>query len=245
VKALEVADLVVEASGRRILDKVCLQVDPHEFLCLLGPNGGGKTTLLKAALGLVKPRAGRILVLGEPPETGRRRVGYLPQRKGFARGFPATAADLIVAAHRGTWPLRAREDEREAARRSLAEVDGEGLLDKPLHALSGGETQRVFLARALVNAPELLLLDEPTAGVDSRGREEFLDLLGGISEHGRHAAVLVTHNLAAVRRLADRVVYLEQTVVAEGTADEVLAHADLPRAAGHDHAESGPFCEED
>jgi ABC-type Mn2+/Zn2+ transport system ATPase subunit len=245
MKALEVADLVVEIGDERVLDGVSLDVAAREFLCLLGPNGGGKTTLLKAVLGLLAPRAGRILVLGEPPEKGRRRVGYLPQRKAFARGFPATAVDLIVAARRGAWPLRAREEEREAARRTLAEVGGEKLLDKALHALSGGETQRVFLARALVHAPELLLLDEPTAGVDSRGREEFLELLEGIAKQGRLAAVLVTHNLAAVRRLADRVVYLEHRVLADGSADEVLAHAELPRAAGHDHAESGPLCEED
>jgi ABC-type Mn2+/Zn2+ transport system ATPase subunit len=245
VSALEVEGLVVELSGRRILDGVSLRVEAHEFLCLLGPNGGGKTTLLKAALGLVRPTAGRITVLGETPERGRRRVGYLPQRKAFAHGFPAHAVDLVVAARRGEWPLRVGEEEREAARAALRRVGGEALLDKPLGALSGGETQRVFLARALVNAPELLLLDEPTAGVDAKGRAEFLDLLAEVSEDAQRAAVLVTHNLAAVKRLADRLVYLEQKVVAEGPPEAVLG-ADLPRLlAGHDHAEADALCEED
>ena len=248
MRALEIEDLVVELGGVRILDGVSLEAGASEFLCLCGPNGGGKTTLLKAVLGLVAPRAGRIRVLGEPPATGRRHVGYLPQRKAFAHNFPATAVDLIVAARRGTWPLRVRDDEREAARLALSRVGGEKLMGKALASLSGGETQRVFLARALVNGPSLLLLDEPTAGVDARGRAEFLGLLAEVKARGSLAAVLVTHNLEAVRRLADRVVYLDGTVVAAGPPDEVLADQALtPRASfGHDHAEAGAaVCEED
>ena len=248
MNALDVMGLVVELGGVRVLDDVSIHAGASEFLCLCGPNGGGKTTLLKAVLGLVAPVAGRIQVLGEPPAAGRRRVGYLPQRKAFAHNFPATAADLIVAARRGTWPLRVRSDEREAARAALARVGGEKLMDKPLASLSGGETQRVFLARALVNEPALLLLDEPTAGVDARGRAEFLDLLAEVKAGDSLAAVLVTHNLEAVRRLAQRVVYLDGRVVAEGPPDEALAdQALMPRAfLGHDHAEAAaPSCEED
>ena len=248
MRALEVEGLVVERGGVRVLDDVSLHAGASEFLCLCGPNGGGKTTLLKAVLGLIAPRAGRIRVLGEPPATGRRRVGYLPQRKAFAHNFPATAADLIVAARRGTWPLRIRPDERDLAEAALARVGGAKLLGKPLASLSGGETQRVFLARALVNEPALLLLDEPTAGVDARGRAEFLDLLAEVKARGSLAAVLVTHNLEAVRRLAQRVVYLDGKVVAAGPPDEVLGDQALtPRGFfGHDHAEAGvPVCEED
>jgi zinc transport system ATP-binding protein len=246
MRALDVEGLVVEIAGRRVLDGVSLQVEAREFLCLLGPNGGGKTTLLKAVLGLTPARAGRISVLGEPPERGRLRVGYLPQRKAFTHGFPARVIDLVVAARRGEWPLRVREDEREAARAVLRRIGGERLLDQPLQGLSGGEIQRAFLARALVKDPELLLLDEPTAGVDASGRTEFLDVLAEVSGQGRMSALLVTHNLAAVRRLADRVAYLEQKVVATGTPDEMLADGALPRAhAGHDHPEASVLCEED
>ena len=243
--ALRVEGLVVEAGGHRILDGVSLQVQGSEFLCLLGPNGGGKTTLLKAVLGLLPVTAGRIEVLGESPERGRHRVGYLPQRKAFAPTFPATTADLIVAARRGVWPLRVRDDEREAAREALRRVGGESLLDKTLATLSGGEMQRAFLARALVKAPHLLLLDEPTAGVDTRGRAEFIALLAEVARGGKLAAVLVTHNLTAVRRLADRVLYLDHRILAEGSAEEVLADGALAAAGGHDHAEAAAVCEED
>ena len=242
MKALETRGVSVDLGNTRVLDGVSLEVSAREFLCLLGPNGGGKTTLLKAVLGLVPVTAGRIEVLGEAPEHGRRRVGYLPQRKAFSPAFPATSAEVIVASRRGEWPLRLRAEEREAALSVLRRVGGESLVDRPLRGLSGGETQRVFLARALVNAPALLLLDEPTAGVDARGRAEFLDLLEEVAGEGALAAVLVTHNLAAVERLADRVVYLDHRILAAGPAAEVLADTELARAfAGHDHAEPGPL----
>jgi zinc transport system ATP-binding protein len=138
-------------------------------------------------------------------------------------------------------------DERELARRALARVGGERLLDTPLRGLSGGEMQRVFLARAVVDEPELLLLDEPTAGVDARGRAEFLDLLAGIAARDDLAAVLVTHSESAVRRLADRVVYLDRRVLAWGAPEDVLSR-EWERGAfgGHDHdAPARLLCEGD
>lgn len=247
-RVLEAEGLVVELGGRRILDEVSFWVARGEFVCLCGPNGGGKTTFLKAALGLLRPVAGSLRVFGAAPARARARVGYLPQRKSFAPDFPATAVELIVANLRGTWPLRVRPKERERAREVLARVGGEALVDQPLTGLSGGETQRVFLARALVNDPALLLLDEPTAGVDARGRAEFLELLGGIAAREDLAAVLVTHSVAAVRSLAERVVYLDRRLIAWGLPDEVLEAGELEgrEFAGRDHAEHGPvLCEDE
>ena len=186
--ALDVEGLVVEIAGRRILDDVSLHVERSEFLCLLGPNGGGKTTLLKAVLGLAA--RGR---------RAHRRAGRAAREGPAPRGLPAPAQGLRpeFPGHRGR-PHRGRARRRLAAARAGRRAGGRAALPatggraracstSPLAALSGGETQRVFLARALVNAPELLLLDEPTAGVDARGREEFLDLLDEvIAEQGRH-----------------------------------------------------------
>ena len=245
--ALRLSGVSVDVAGRRVLDEVAFEVGRGEFCCLCGPNGGGKTTLLKAALGLVPLAAGTIEVLGRTPVQARREVGYLPQAKGFNPGFPARAIEMILANHSGAWPLRISSADRELARRALARVGGERLLDAPLRGLSGGETQRVFLARAVVNEPALLLLDEPTAGVDARGRGEFLDLLAGVAERDDLAAVLVTHNAAAARRLADRVVYLDGRVQAWGPPADVLDR-EWARGAfgGHDHdAPASLLCEDE
>lgn len=247
--AIEAENLSVDLGGRRVLDGVSLSVATGEFVCLCGPNGGGKTSFLKAVLGLLPLAGGTLRVLGEPPESARRAVGYLPQRKGFAPDFPATVVELLVAARTGGWPFRVRSEEREAARAALGRVGGEKLLDRPLQGLSGGETQRAFLARALVSEPRLLLLDEPTAGVDAAGRSEFLEVLSEIAGREDLTAVLVTHNLGAVRRLADRVAYLDGRLRRFGPPAEVLTGgADEQRAfAGPDHEEQRPLavCEDE
>jgi zinc transport system ATP-binding protein len=236
--AFAARELVVELGGRRVLDAVSFDVEEGEFAALCGPNGGGKTTLLRAALGLVPLAGGTIEVLGARPGKAAAAVGYLPQAKPVSAAFPARVVDVIVAARRGAWPLWVSRDERARAASTLARVGGERLVDAPLRGLSGGELQRVFLARALASQPRLLLLDEPTAGVDERGRLEFLELLAGIKARSELAALLVTHNLEAVRRLAARVVYLDRSVRAWGPPAEVL---DRPWTgavpfAGHDHA---------
>jgi zinc transport system ATP-binding protein len=245
--ALRLENVSVDVEGRRLLDRVSFVVGRGEFCCLCGPNGGGKTTLLKTVLGILPFSEGVIEVLGRPPGQAQRAVGYLPQAKSFNPGFPARAVEMIVANQRGAWPLRVSAADRERARAALARVGGERLLDAPLRGLSGGEMQRVFLARAVVNDPALLLLDEPTAGVDARGRAEFQDLLAGVAERADVAAVLVTHNAATARRLADRVVYLDGRVRAWGQPNEVLDR-EWERGAldGHDHETPASFqCEDE
>jgi ABC-type Mn2+/Zn2+ transport system ATPase subunit len=230
-RVLEVKNLTVDLGGKRILEDVSFFIPKGEFVCLCGPNGAGKSTFLKAVLGLIKPTSGTVEILGQPPQANPKGVGYVPQRKTFDRDFPAKSIDLVVANLRGKWPLRNRPEEREKAAAVLKRVGGEKLIDKDLSGLSGGETQRVFLARALVNDPALIILDEPTAGVDVKGRGEFLDLLADISASEELAAILVTHNLAAVARTAERVVYLEGRLVAWGLASELMGHEKLTALA--------------
>jgi ABC-type Mn2+/Zn2+ transport system ATPase subunit len=244
-EAIRAEGVCVSLDGHAVLRDVTFAVERGEFTCLVGPNGGGKTTFLRAALGLVPLSSGQIEVLGRAPEKSRREVGYVPQVKAFNRSFPASVAEVIAANGTGAWPVRLSPARREAARAALARVGGERLLEARLAGLSGGELQRVFLARALVTDPDLLLLDEPTAGVDARGRSEFLELLGGIATARKLAVVLVTHNAAAVRQLARRAVYVDGTVRAWGPPDEVLDR-EWERAgafSGLDHA-SRSLCED-
>jgi ABC-type Mn2+/Zn2+ transport system ATPase subunit len=231
---LDVEAVTVTLGGKTILSDVSFWIPRGEFVCLCGPNGSGKTTLLKAILGLLPTAAGTIRTRGT--------IGYVPQRKTFARDFPATSVELIVANLRKSWPIRVGHAERDRARAVLERVGGGGLVDRPLASLSGGETQRVFLARALVTEPSLLVLDEPTAGVDVQGRAEFLDLLGEISASDELAAILVTHNLAAVSRTAERIVYLESgRVIAWGLPHELLGQESLKALAFRTRDHTSPM----
>jgi ABC-type Mn2+/Zn2+ transport system ATPase subunit len=244
--AIQARNVTIDLGPRRVLDGVSFDVGRGELAALCGPNGGGKTTFLKAALGLLPLRSGEVEVLGTTPQAARPQVGYVPQVKAFNRAFPARVADLIAANRKGAWPLRLGAKEREDARTALAVVGGERLLDEPVSGLSGGEIQRVYLARALATSPALLLLDEPTAGVDAQGRTEFLDLLAGIDDRRELAVVLVTHSASAVRRLARRVIYLHTTVRAWGPPEAVLGRQSDGGGAfsGHDHT-NGSHCEDE
>ena len=241
---LDVENVTVTIREKTIIDDVTFWIPKGEFVCLCGPNGAGKSTLLKAIMGLIEPTRGTIKIGGQAVEAGSHKVGYVPQRKGFDRDFPARAVDLIVAALRGKWPGRIKPEERERAKAVLEKIGGARLIDKPLAGLSGGETQRVFLARALVNDPQLIILDEPTAGVDAKGRGELLELMSDISRSDDLAAILVTHNLAAVAQTAERIVYIEAgRVLCWGLPQELLGQQSLTaRAAfqGRDHHAHAP-----
>jgi ABC-type Mn2+/Zn2+ transport system ATPase subunit len=234
-RALEVTDVSVSFEGRTVLEDVTFWVPVGEFLCLSGPNGAGKSTLLKIILGLVKPQTGVVRIMGKGAREGRRHVGYVPQRKAFDRDFPATPLEVVVANLRGRWPMRIHEGERELAMASLKRTGAAKLAKSQMKDLSGGETQRVFLARALVTKPDLLVLDEPTAGVDVGGRAAIVDLMAEISASDSIAAVLVTHNVAAIARCAERVLYLDKKVRAWGLWPELHGNEELAAIQVGDH----------
>lgn len=218
-RVLDVKNVTVRFGTRTVLEDVSFFVPVGEFLCLCGPNGAGKSTLLKAVLGLIQPTSGSIEVTSK--------VGYVPQRKSFDRDFPASPLEVVVANLRGKWPLRIRDDERKIAMAALERTGAAKLAHAQMRDLSGGETQRVFLARALATKPELLILDEPTAGVDVGGRAAIIDLMAEISASETIAAVLVTHNMQAIARCAERVLYLERTVRGWGLWNELSGEKEL------------------
>ncbi len=236
-RVLEVKGVTKRFGDKVVLDDVTFHVPVGEFLCLCGPNGAGKSTLLKAILGLIHPDKGSILIAGLPAREGRSKIGYVPQRKAFDRDFPASPMEVIVANLRGRWPLRITKAERDSAMTMLEKTGAAALANAQMRDLSGGETQRVFLARALSTKPELLILDEPTAGVDVGGRAAIVDLMAEISSSASIAAILVTHNLQAVARCAERVVYLERSVKAWGLWSELRDDHDLSaiQIASGDH----------
>jgi zinc transport system ATP-binding protein len=210
----------------RVLEDVSLSVRAGEFVALVGPNGSGKSTLLKVLLGSLAPASGTVRLLGErPQDVDGARIGYVPQRPSLDSEVPATVEEIVLAgrlSRRGWWrPLR-RAD-REFVRHALDSVGLGDLSQTPLNELSGGQQQRAFIARAFASEPDLLLLDEPIAGVDAEAQLRFREsIVHLIEEHGA-GVLLVSHELSAVVPDLDRVVVLKHRVLFDGRPDELAA----------------------
>jgi zinc transport system ATP-binding protein len=211
-----------------VVHDVNLEVRRREFVALVGPNGSGKTTLLRLLLGSLVPDSGSVQLFGQAPDrfTERWRVGYVPQRPSIASEVPATVEEVVAAgrlSRRGWWRPLARED-RDAVRHALESVGLQDLASRPINQLSGGQQQRAFIARAFASGPDLLVLDEPIAGVDAESQRRFRDSVTHlIHEHGG-SVLLVSHELSSVAEDVDRVVVLKRTVLFDGTPAE-LTHS--------------------
>lgn len=227
---LDVTDVSFRYRGaaRDALAGVSLAVAAGEFVALLGPNGSGKTTLVRVALGLHPPRTGNALVLGRPAEEWPRRelarvVGVVPQREDNL--FPQRVRETVRLGrypHLGAWTAERAED-HAAVEGALERCDVAAFADRWLWSLSGGEYQRVRIARALAQEPQLLVLDEPTASLDLRHEMELFELVRGLVNDSGLAAVLVTHDVNLAARFADRLVLLADGVVrAAGVPADVL-----------------------
>lgn len=212
--AIEIHGLSFDYSGVPILEHIDLEVPEGEFIGVVGPNGGGKSTLLKIILGLLAPSTGRVSVFGKSPEAARRQIGYVPQYPPFPRDFPISVEDTVLLGRTRLFGPLTRAD-RQAATRAMSEARVTDLRRRPIVSLSGGQLQRALVARALVSEPRLLLLDEPTANIDLRGEEEIFDLLRQINE--RMTIVVVSHDIAFISEYVGRVACLNRTLVCHRT----------------------------
>ncbi len=195
--------------GVPVLEDVSLSVHQHDFLGIIGPNGGGKTTLLKVVLGLVKPDRGEVVVLGGEPVEQRKRIGYVPQHSLFDPDFPISVMDVVLTGRSGKSVFgRYTSHDRELAQGALAMVEMLPFKDRQIGRLSGGERQRVFIARALAAEPEVLLLDEPAAGVDMHIQTEFYELLERLKKE--MAIVMISHDITAVSIYVDKIACLNR-----------------------------------
>jgi zinc transport system ATP-binding protein len=195
---LEIRDVWLSRRDQTVLEAVTLVVESRDYLALLGPNGGGKTTLLQVILGLLEPDRGSVRVFGEEPRRARSRIGYVPQRAGFDLDFPVRVLDLVLMGRLGRRGLLRpfRAEDRSAARAALDRLEMGALAERPIGTLSGGELQRALIARALAVEPRLLLLDEPTASLDERIGRSIWDLLEELSRE--LTIVLVSHDIGAI-----------------------------------------------
>ncbi|WP_016700204.1 metal ABC transporter ATP-binding protein [Actinoalloteichus spitiensis] len=231
--ALTATDVRVGYGGGLVLDGVTLRVPAGRLAAVVGPNGAGKSTLVKAALGLVRS-SGRFTLLGDTLRAVRRRVAYVPQRDAVTRDFPITAAQVVEMGRypRRGWFRRLTEEDDLAVEAALRRTGVVDLADRPLDELSGGQRQRVFLARALAQQADLLVLDEPFAGVDARTEAALLDLLTELCRDEARSVVAVHHDLRTVRERFDHAVLLAGRVLADGPPAEVLRPELLEHAYG-------------
>lgn len=258
---IELEHVTVRYQELVALEDVSLKVLRTQFVALLGPNGSGKTTLIRTILGLVQPERGRVRLFGTPPARlgkERARIGYVPQLTSIDPRFPLRALDVVLM---GRYPdlgllRRPSEADREEALRALRRVDLERLAGRPIARLSGGQRQRVLIARALAGDPELLILDEPTSGVDVAATESLFELLADFHREGM-TILVASHDIGVVAQYVDLVACLDRRLVAHGRPEEVLhgevlecmygpgaiilGHAELPHIVlgGHGRRQPG------
>jgi ABC-type Mn2+/Zn2+ transport system ATPase subunit len=229
MRALEVEDLTVwfEGQERPAVEAVTFGLDAGQIALLIGPNGSGKSTVLRAILGLV-PGTGAVRVFGRPAAAARRQIGYVPQRLAFDLTLPLTVEEAV------RMPLLGRRGpEEDRAVRDFADTLGiADLLGRPLGTLSGGQLKRAMIARAMVTAPRLLLLDEPEAGIDLGGEQTLYELLQRLVARHRLTALVCSHDLGLVFRYADRVLCLNRRLQCAGPPAEILTAEALARLYG-------------
>ncbi|MGF1615196.1 MAG: metal ABC transporter ATP-binding protein [Gammaproteobacteria bacterium] len=205
------------SSRNLVLEDVSLRVQSGEFLGIVGPNGGGKTTLLKLILGLLEPSRGRVMVQGSLPALARRQVGYVPQATTFSRDFPISVQEVVLLGRLGRTRLiggyTARD--RRIVQQALEKTEMLPLRDQRLGNLSGGQLQRALIARALASEPNMLILDEPTANIDLRGEKDIFDLLQALQS--KQTIIVVSHDIAFISTYVTRVACLNRTLICHTT----------------------------
>jgi len=232
---LEFEKISFSYAGEPTIESVSFAVQKGDFLGIIGPNGAGKSTLFKLALGLEKPTFGKVRLFGKDQAKFSEwsRVGFVPQKVQFDPNFPASVfevASMGLAQSQGIMPLSAGQ--KKEVSNALHEVGLESQSNKRIGELSGGQMQRVFLARALVSKPDLLLLDEPTTGIDSAQQEKFCCLLERLNKAGM-TIVIISHDLTFMSYIVNKVICINRKVFYCGHPKDIAKSGALPKAYGH------------
>jgi zinc transport system ATP-binding protein len=218
--AIEIENVTFSYTREPVLRNVSLSVPAEEFLGIVGPNAGGKSTLIKLVLGLLEPDSGTISVLGKSPVMARSRIGYVPQYPTFSRrDFPINVLDTVLMGRLGftNHPGGYSKNDRNIATEAMQAVEILDIASRPIGSLSGGQLQRVLIARALACKPEILILDEPTANIDMRVEEDIFGLLKQYNDH--MTIIVVSHDIGFISGYVDRVACLNQMLICHKTGE--------------------------
>jgi zinc/manganese transport system ATP-binding protein len=229
--AVDFEDVAVTLGGRPIWSAATFNIERGECVALLGPNGSGKTTMLRVILGQLMPSAGRVMVLGGPPRRGNRAISLVPQRRELVSDLGIRSQDLVllgICGHRWGFGRASAAEQRQVCR-ALQAVDALAYADKPLGILSGGQQQRVFIAQALLDDLQLLLLDEPLASLDMKSQHEIVKLISEINRSRGVTTLIVTHDLNPLFPVIDRVLYILDGHPRCGPVSEVVKAEKLSR----------------
>ncbi len=216
--AVEIKNVSIKFNDLSVLHDINLSVKENDFMAIIGPNGGGKSTLLKIILGLLTPDTGDVKIFGNEPDRVRDLIGYLPQSISFDPEFPINVFDTVLSGrYKGLFKGYSKED-KKAVIKALKEVELLELKDRQISKLSGGQIQRVFIARAIVREPKLLIMDEPMSSIDPEMQNSFYELLSKLKN--KMAIILVSHDVGAVSSQVNKIACLNRELFFHGPVEE-------------------------
>ena len=233
--SIDIQNLTIRFGEHIALDNINIKIKDGDFISIIGPNGGGKSTLLKVILNLIEPSQGKVIILANNNNKNIQssEIGYVPQIKTLDRSFPCLPEDLVLTGVISRWAGLFQKTARDKARDMLKKVGAIHTLNTPLRKLSGGELQRVYLARALVRKPKILLLDEPSAGIDSPGESDISKIIEEYQNETNATIIMVTHDWEQAYHHSDWVVMLNREVVCYQKPAEAFNEQNMRRTFGH------------
>jgi len=231
---IQIKNVSVVFGKHTAIENISLEINSNTVVTIVGPNGGGKTTLLKVVLGLIKPTKGEIMINGEPSDRiSPNLIGYVPQIKTIDMTFPALSIELVASGLKNNWVAFLTKEEKKLSIESLEKVGASHLAYRQISKLSGGELQRIYLARSFVRNPEILLLDEPVTGIDFLGESDIHKIIEEYKKESNTIILMVTHDWEAAYHHADKVVLINRNLICFNNPDSAFSEENLRRTFSH------------